>query len=115
MFDRLRDSVVFYLKVDFGLIAGAGALFTLFRLEDKEIVKILYNLSDIIHFLIGLICFGLVIERIIALRPNDFKDEKAYCLIVKATLVLQLVAHLWLFGYLSGYTIQWLELGANHK
>jgi hypothetical protein len=116
--DRLRESAVFYLKMDFALLAAAAALLTLFRLENKEMVKVLSQMSESIDWLLALIAYGLTLERSFVYLPNEFKDEKAARItlwIIKIAFSVQLLLHLYFLGYLGGYFLGWLEVASGAK
>src|SRR5574337_416320 len=58
-----REACKFYLKIDFGLLAGVVTIFTILKMERLEILKTLFGVRFFISGIAALICYGLIFDR----------------------------------------------------
>jgi len=113
---RIRESALFYLKLDFGFIAGLATLVSVTKIDPDQLLSSAANFKNIILFLICLILFALVIEFVTTDIRNSISienkiKENHLPLIRKAVnflYIVQFLAHIFLFGVFSGFLSSYL-------
>ena len=67
---RLRESVLFYLKLDFALFAAFAAVATIFKLTPEVILEFSEFVVGTLRLVLGLIFGGLALEFVITWMRN---------------------------------------------
>ncbi len=117
-YKSLRDSVVFQLKFDFGILLVFGAIVSYLNLERNEISQ---TTNEVKYFIIAiaiLIVYGLILERILALfltDPKDTVEEKKDLKIINKMMWAQILLNICLVSGMTTYSFGWLESHITYK
>ena len=117
-YKSLRDSVIFQLKFDFGILLVLGAIISYLKLERNEIFQ---TTSEMKFFIIGisfLIVFGLTLERILSLYlvgTNDTVKEKKDLRIINKLMWAQFLMNILLVSSITSYSFGQLDTYITYK
>ena len=101
---RLRESVLFYIKLDVALGAGFVTLLTVFNVTPVDVVQFAPFLTGAIKYLVYLIGYGFCLEFLLTWMTDSHWMRNKYALIIMRCLyAIQVVGHLALIAYLGGY------------
>jgi hypothetical protein len=101
MLDRFVETSRFYIKIDLGIIAAVGTLFTILQLNRSEIAHVLNDWNLEVTFLLGLLAFGLLIERILVFATDGYLTTAWGFSIVAILLIVQSSAHVFMAAYVA--------------
>lgn len=104
-FDKSRESVLFYVKIDLALIAAFATISTIFKFERTEVIQFLSSIKYVIVGLTLLACFGLILERKLASLIDFYTNESIAKNIkkIKTYLFLHKGVHITTFLILAFY------------
>ena len=113
---RIRESALFYLKLDFGFVAGLVTLISTTKIELKEALSAAADINIIIQCFIFLIVLALLIElSTTSLRNSislktEIKERHLLLIrrIVESFYLIQVMAHIALIGFFAGYLFSYL-------
>lgn len=109
--DRYRENVLFYLKLDLAVMAALAGLASVLKLEGKELIAVLANYSSAIVTLGFLVIYALIFELLITTcrdippwaTENKARLRNSCVRIVSPFYAIQVVIHIVMLGYVTGY------------
>ncbi|MBU4602754.1 hypothetical protein KKA86_06610 [bacterium] len=97
-----RETCKFYLKMDFGFLAGAFSIFTILKLERVDIFKTIVGSKLFTTGIIALICYGLIFDYWLlikwSLRDLTENQQKSVLKWSRVGIKIQLILHILLIG-----------------
>ncbi|MGB0218342.1 MAG: hypothetical protein ACPGJF_03325 [Sinimarinibacterium flocculans] len=115
---RLRESVLFYVKLDFALVAGIAALASTLQIPADELLRTAAELRLGVTFFLALISYALALELLItstrnsdiASKPSRGRLSGLGLSITKWGYGFLVLAHTAMIGFISGYLLSSMEL-----
>ena len=107
--NAVRDTCRFYLKIDFGFLAGIISIITILKLGPTELLVAMVDTRFFIVGMVILIIYGLIFDYwllVKSLAKNS--SEKQTKLVIRRTgqgIWIQLVLHILLISYISSFAL----------
>ena len=118
---RLRESALFYLKLDVGFLAGIATLASVLKLDATQLVSAAVEYREIVNALLLLIALAIFIEFSATLARNGLATEKTaerfvpwFRRIISFCYIVQVFWHMWLMAYASGALVTYLRCLAGN-
>ena len=111
LYSKYRESVIFLIKFDIGILVIFSTAITILKLERLEVIKAVSQTEYIICSILLIIILGLIIERQLVLEydTNDESLIKKNRKTFKYFLIIQTGLNIFLLGYLAFFSFLYVE------
>jgi hypothetical protein len=107
--EKMRKSVVLYIKIDLTALAFITTVIGAFKLDTSQAYHFLGSIKEIMYMLLGLSIFGFFLERIL-LFVGDHPPQHALG-VFRVALFVQFAVHVLLLGYIFGGIDAYVDYG----
>lgn len=112
--ERYRNTLHFYFKIDFGLLAVIGSIITILKFQRNEIFSFIFDIKYIVLAVLIIICFSFLIETMISLVAGNIyekkKELKNIVMFIRYSIVFLAFFHAGIFGFVGSYIVGYSEV-----